>query len=691
MMKQILSLGIFTLICVAVYGQPIRNNSFDQKVEAAKEAESNANYFGALEWFEEAYDDLRDKRSRDDSGTKDEFSIKIAELSYEIRDYEKAAKTYKRLIGKDDELQYVEIILDYAKTLKALGKYDLALKEFNRYMSLSENEDGVKDARFEVEGINLLVGMEPNLETSFKVLDKEVNSGSGEFSPRENPDDGLLYYGSFDRSKPIEVSNEEDEYHAKLFVAEKNDEGEFDNAEALEDVINREDYHNATVAFSRDGRTMYFTRVQTVATEITSSIIMVSYKKDTGWSAPEPISALNGEWHAKHPAVGELYGRNVIFFVSDMPGGSGGMDLYYANIQGDGQFSTPVNLGEDINTPKDDLSPYYQDGTLYYSTNGRPTIGGFDIFYTVWDGSNWSRSENLGFGYNSSFDDLYFSINAGGKSGYIVSNRPTEGKKRLKSKTCCDDIFSFQIKEIVIDLLATVIDSDNEPLKGASIRLDNVTDPISNPTDSKFNALGNEFNFALDADYKYKAVITLDGYYPDSISFNTAGIIDNYTVKKTIALKPLPKEPEVEIITETITRNEPIRMNNIYYDFDDTKILSDAEKDLSELYGLMIKYPDMVIELSSHTDAQGRSTYNEDLSQRRAQSATNWLIDQGISKKRIKPVGYGESVILNRCKNGVKCSDDEHRENRRTEFRIIAGPQTIEITREVTKEVIKQN
>ena len=153
----------------------------------------------------------------------------------------------------------------------------------------------------------------------------------------------------------------------------------------------------------------------------------------------------------------------------------------------------------------------------------------------------------------------------------------------------------------------------------------------------------------------------------------------------------MPKEPEVEIITETITRNEPIRMNNIYYDFDDTKILSDAEKDLSELYGLMIKYPDMVIELSSHTDAQGRSTYNEDLSQRRAQSATNWLIDQGISKKRIKPVGYGESVILNRCKNGVKCSDDEHRENRRTEFRIIAGPQTIEITREVTKEVIKQN
>ena len=293
MMKQILSLGIFTLICTVLYGQPIRNNSFDQKVEAAKEAESNANYFGALEWFEEAYDDLRDKRSREDRATKDEFSVKIAELNYEIRDYEKAAKTYKRLIDKDEELQNVEIILDYAKSLKALGKYDLSLKEFNRYMSLTENDEGLKEAQFEVAGINMLEGMEPNLETSFKLLDKEVNSGSGEFSPRENPDDGLLYYGSFNRSKAIEVSNEEDDYHAKIYVAEKNDKGEFDKSDELEEVINREDYHNANVAFSRDGRTMYFTRVQTVGTEITSSIIMVSYKKDTGWSAPEPVSALN--------------------------------------------------------------------------------------------------------------------------------------------------------------------------------------------------------------------------------------------------------------------------------------------------------------------------------------------------------------------------------------------------------------
>ena len=125
------------------------------------------------------------------------------------------------------------------------------------------------------------------------------------------------------------------------------------------------------------------------------------------------------------------------------------------------------------------------------------------------------------------------------------------------------------------------------------------------------------------------------------------------------------------------------------YDLDDDAILEDAEKDLDFLYDLMEEYPTMVIELSSHTDAQGKSRYNQDLSQRRAESASRYLTERGISKKRIKPVGYGEKRIINHCKNNVKCTDDEHRQNRRTEFKIIDGPQTIEITRTVKKAVEK--
>lgn len=680
-MSRIFSFAIAVLFSITFYAQPITNNTFEQKVAAAQEAEDNANYLGAYEWYEKAYDDIR-KGSRGNPRVK-EFAEKLATLNYVLRDYEKSEKGYSRLLKNDDENVYVDLRYDYAMALKAQAKYDKAIVEFNKVIKMSSNEDLKKKSKFELQGIEQLKGLEPNVETGIVPLSKEVNSASAEYSPRENPD-GMLYYGSLDRRDEIEVDSDDDDYHAKIFMVGKNKDGKFDDAEELKQNINRKGFHNTHLAFSEDGRTMYFTRVQTTGTEITSSKIMVSYKKDSGWSAAAEAPTINGDWISKHPSVGQLFGRNVLYFVSDMDGGKGGLDIYYSNILADGAFSAPTNLGDKINTSKDEIGPFYYEGTLYYSTDGLPTIGGYDIFYSLWDGSDWSMPENMGLGYNSSYDDMYLSFAAPGNRGYFVSNRPTESKKRLRSKSCCDDIFEFSIREIVIDLLAIVTNESQEPLEGATIKLENLTDPISYPTDMKYNSLGNEFQFLLDSDYKYKAVITREGYYPDSIEFNTAGILDNYTVRKTIKLEPIPVEPEEpETTTEIVTINQPIRLNSIYYDFDDAKILPDAEKDLNLLLGLMNEYSDMVIELSSHTDAQGVSRYNEKLSQRRAESATAWLVQKGISEDRIKPVGYGEEQILNHCKNGVRCTDDEHRFNRRTEFKIIAGPQTIEIKRPV--------
>ena len=294
-------------------------------------------------------------------------------------------------------------------SLKAQAKYDKAITAFNNLITYSTDEELKNKARFELEGIAMVEGLEPNIETSFKPIDKEVNSASAEYSPRENPD-GNLYYGSLDRRDAIEIEDDQDDYHAKIFLANREDQGKFDNAEALKENVNRKGFHNTHLAFSEDGRAMYFTRVQTVGTEITSSKLMVSYKKDSGWSASEELPTVNGDWLAKQPAVGSLFGRTVLYFVSDMQGGQGGMDIYYSNILGDGQFSAPVNLGEKINTEKDELTPFYFSGTLYFSSDGFPTIGGYDIFYSLWDGSEWSTAENMGLGYNSSYDDLYPSF-----------------------------------------------------------------------------------------------------------------------------------------------------------------------------------------------------------------------------------------------------------------------------------------
>jgi len=196
----------------------------------------------------------------------------------------------------------------------------------------------------------------------------------------------------------------------------------------------------------------------------------------------------------------------------------------------------------------------------------------------------------------------------------------------------------------------------------------------------KSNFNGNTFNFPLGQDRPYKIIVSRKGYDSKSLEFTTAGIFDDYTVKKKVTLEKAA--PEIQIVKI----NEPIRLNNIYYDYDDYRILPDAEKDLEILLGLMEKYEDMVIELSSHTDARGDTNYNQKLSQRRANAAKEFLVQNGIVDKRIKPVGYGESMILNHCKNNVECSDDDHRYNRRTEFKIIAGPTSIEIEKQVPAE-----
>ena len=225
--------------------------------------------------------------------------------------------------------------------------------------------------------------------------------------------------------------------------------------------------------------------------------------------------------------------------------------------------------------------------------------------------------------------------------------------------------------------------------KGRPVELYDLT--ISSLPESQTQPEEYRFKYDLDGERQYKIITSKEGYLPDTSKFNTFGILDTYTVKKKVILRqekppvPAPEEPEYE----TVTINEDIRLNNIYYNFDKWDILKESEEDLSVILQLMFDYPDMVIELSSHTDSRGLTNYNEDLSQKRANSAKAWLVERGVVDSRIKPVGYGESQILNQCKNGVRCEEDEHRFNRRTQFKIIEGPQTIQINKKVLRKRVK--
>lgn len=654
--------------------QPLSTVPIDIMLDTGYEQVEKQDYMNALEWYEKAYKEQKDK----------DLALEIAYLHYKVRDYEDSARWYKRILDRDKNNEFMDDRYLYGKTLKAQGKYQEAANQFRMFIDSSETQEIIPLAKKELAGIEMLDKYEENIGTVVTFAEKDINSGFTDTSPRQYQD-GTLYFASLPSKKKIEVDYQNEEHFARIYTSTKTEKG-WEDPEPLGTHINREGFHTTNPVFSRDGRRMYYTRTVLYGNDVDESKLYMSTKSNNDWTPAVEIESLNGEHKIQHPTVGELFGNEVIYFVSDMDGGFGGFDIYYSTINGD-DYAAPVNLGPGINTPQDEATPFYQDGNLYFSSEGYPGLGGYDIYTSSWDGNKWSEVKNMGFNYNSSYDDLHFNMNGDGTNGYIVSNRLDKAKRSVKGKSCCDDIYEFSIRELIIDLIVEV-EEEKGPLDGAKIRL--IDESEAADPKEKTNPEGHEFQFLLDGDRSYRAIVTKQGYYPDTLEFNTAGIIDDFTVKKKSKLEPIPEAPK-EPEYETITINQSIRLNNIYFDFDDWKILPDAEKDLSNLLDLMNKYPTMVIELSSHTDAQGVSNYNQKLSQRRAESTKQWLIDKGVSDERVKPVGYGEAQILNQCVNGVRCDDDEHRFNRRSEFKIIDGPQTIEIKKEVLKGAQKIN
>jgi peptidoglycan-associated lipoprotein len=673
-MKNILSLLVFaSFFATGALAQPLNRSTPEANKKSAEEAEATDNPYEALELYEKAYDDTKDPA----------IAIKIAMLHYTLRDYDKAEKALSRMVLRDRKGELTELKYHLAMSMKFNGKCGDAVEVFNQYIAGGKDAALVEASKREVAGCEAGRKMKQPENLMIANIGKKANSPQTEASPSYGG--GELYYISLQAKDIITLDGKEGDWYAKVYSSSKTG-AEFGPPAPLGTHINREGWHQGNVSVTADGKTMYFTRVQMQNNVVKESKIFYAPKGADGWGAANEISGVNGEYIVKHPCEGELFGEKVLFFVANMPGGKGGCDLYYAPKKGEGQFGGPVNLGAVINTVGEEASPFYRDGKLYFSSNGRPTLGGLDVFESQWNGSVWSEPKILPAGVNSSVDDLYYSQSADGYTGFFVSNRP--GPNSLKSKTCCDDIYSWELERIKVDLLAKTFrlkrkgEKENQPLTACLVSVYDASDKTRKPTtvDEKNNAAGNDFTFSLVPDKTYLIVATHEGYQPDTVRFNTVGIKKTSSVEKKLTLRLVrkaatPNEPDSIVVSI----NEPIRMDNIYYDLDKADIRKDAEPDLQFLTGLLQQYPDMKIELSSHTDARGRDEYNQNLSQRRAESARAWIIAKGIKADRIVPKGYGETQLLNGCGNGVECGEEEHQLNRRTEFKIIAGPTEITI------------
>lgn len=706
-------LTITLLLCgtFAAIAQPLNRPTYAMMVKTAEEQMEKKDYYRALEWYEKAYDESKDI----------EMAIILADLSFKLRDYKNAEKWYVRALKptkknkKVDE--YQEKRFEYARSLKMNEKYDDAIEEFNKFIALTT--DPVRKELAELEKVGCEFGRvaKPVDGVTITHGGKEINGKNSEYSPFLSADNKEIYFAALVGDDIIEVSEKpkddgkvkvdlgtkdsggDGDYFSKIYKSTKGEKG-WGKPEALDENVNRQEFFNVNNSISPDGKRMFFNRELLDGHMLKESKIFMSENNGGTWGAANEVKGVNGDYIAKSPCVGELFGKEVLFFASNMEGGQGEYDIYYATYKGNGQYGDPINLGPKINSIGNEDTPFYRDGVLYFSSDGHPGLGGYDIFMSTWNGTMWSKPTNMGKGYNSSVDDLYFMLDKEGYNGLLASNRPAEGSRSVHSKTCCNDIYNVILKKIVADVLVTAFDQETkEPLTGVTFELIEMQGEKPKTIETKTNGGANNYDAVLELDRTYIIVASAENYSNDTVRINTVGLFDSKSYKERLNLKP-------GRITKKIVRNEPFVLENILYDFNDDKILPPAEGDLQVIFDLMNRYPDMVIELSSHTDSRGTDQSNNSLSQRRAESARRWLTGKGIPRARIEAKGYGEAqpktvdakanakfpylkvgevlteAFINTLQPDTVKFEAAHQLNRRTEFKILSGPTSITIEEE---------
>ena len=655
------------------------------KLAAAEKELANKEYYTALEWYLDAYEDGEDN-------IQDDVDVihNIAMLYHELRNYRKSASWHRKLSNKDKNNKYpnANYYLGYAQKIN--GRYEEALEALNEFMAASGDEAMKKKAQIEIDGINLAQTL-PDADPEIVVENRSTRNFSSaytEWSPFY-ASETEVYFSSMNSN---ELVFREGDYHQKIYKATKTDD-DWSAGTALGEAINKKGVHNGSLTMSEDGNFIYFSRAVKEGEVIKASKIYVAERTGGSWGEAKEVEGLNDESYlTTQPSFGKLNGNDALFFTSNMPGGQGGYDIYVAVLKTPTSVEPAINLGDDVNTTADDLTPFYKDDQLYFASNGHPSIGGFDIFVADQNGVTWDNVENLGKSINTEYDEMYFVLDQEGYHGFLVSNRM--GTKSIEKsstfddndswKTSGDDIWTVTFpKPVFANLDVRVFNQNDEPVRGVTVEL-RVKGAASGLV--KTNPRGNKFDFPLDIDKEYEVIATRDCFDGAKEVISTMNLADSKTFVTEFTLNEdaptiTPRQVKKTIKSET---GKPIVLDGLNFDLAKWDIRPDAEPSLIQVLNMMNRYPTMVIELSSHTDVRGSNAANQLLSERRANSSKEWLIRRGIASDRIVAVGKGETEVKNQCLEGVPCTDAEHEVNRRTEFKIISGPT--EITIESFKE-----
>lgn len=433
-----------------------------------------------------------------------------------------------------------------------------------------------------------------------------------------------------------------------LYYMEKDTSGKWMSPTLLKGKVNGR-YHEGPATFNEAGDVVYFTRsnyfrrtmIKNDNNENNLKIFKATLEGDK-WKKLEELPFNSDDYSCGHPTLD--HDGKTLYFISDMPGGFGGTDIYKTVIE-NGVWSKPENLGNIINTAGDEMFPYmHNDGTLYFSSNAHNTMGGLDVFMTYFYFGRWMTPENLNYPLNTTWDDYGFSLLDDDTTGFVSSSR-LEG----------DKMYEFTKKPPTFNLYGVA------RKKGKKERVEGVTVSITKESD------GEVINMVSDGKGEFKIKLRPEEVY--HLVCTKIGCFTRTDIISTMGLK-YSQDFYADFEVEEIVIDKPIVLENIYYDFDKWNIREDAAKELNKLVKLLKDNPTIHIEMGSHTDCRGTDKYNLVLSDKRASAAVRYLIFKGIEPERLTWQGYGELKPVNRCVNGVKCTEEEHQQNRRTEFKV---------------------
>ena len=609
--------------------------SIQQRIKRADKKFAIGEYYVAADIYKQCYSRLSTQKNRELKGY---VAYRQGEC-YRILNHPRAVNCYQSALRCKYHLQDSTIFLHAGQALQYQGKYKDAAKSYELFLESHPDNYVAQASRYACVKID-----EWKRESSrYKIAEaKEFNQKrTSNFAPIfiGNQSDALMFTsnrqekqsGTKKMKRPSNVTGQQ---LFQLYQTRKNAAG------AWEEIIipdglsgteqeQTEEQNDSTAkqagtaelgvcCFTRDGKTMYFTYSKPINGQDLGAKIYKSERASGEWGEPQEVKIFaDSSITVGHPALNNT--GDTLYFVSDAPGGEGGKDIWMAELE-ENEWVNPQPLPRSINTSSDEMYPYiHADGTLYFASNGHPGYGGLDIFKaerdtTQKDSTVWVLY-NMGAPFNTNGDDFGVTFEGNTQNGFFSSNR--------NDKKGYDKIYRFWLPEMEFIAEGTINDEQGNPISEAKLRLVG-----SDGTNSKLNARKDgTYKISLKRNVKYVMLVTARGYLNTKEQWNTLDLKDSKTYHMDFVLNPISR---------------PVTMNNIFYEFGRWEITKASEEELLQLVKLLQDNPNITIELSAHTDLKGNDEFNQELSQKRAQSCCDFLIQHGIERERLTPMGYGK-------------------------------------------------